>query len=108
MSKLGIFFISGAFLLFGGSAFAQSVNVDNNTNSSSQAGATAIAVGGGGNSPSKIKTQFRLLLRASSPQVSTPARVQQAWASAQPAGVWALAALMKCVNVTAVPMQQHF
>jgi len=56
MSKLGIFFISGALVLFSGSAFAQSVNVDNNTNSSSQAGATAIAVGGGGNSPSKIKT----------------------------------------------------
>lgn len=56
MSKLGIFCISGAFLLFGSSAFAQSIGVDNNTNSASQAGATAIAIGGGGNSPSKIKT----------------------------------------------------
>lgn len=56
MSKMGIFVISSAFILFGSSTFAQTVNVDNNTNSSSQAGATAIAVGGGGNSPSKIKT----------------------------------------------------
>ncbi|GLU27664.1 MULTISPECIES: hypothetical protein [Brucella/Ochrobactrum group] len=56
MSKLGILCLSGAFILFGGGAFAQTVNVDNNTNSSSQAGATAIAVGGGSDSPSKIKT----------------------------------------------------
>jgi len=56
MSKLGILCLSGTLLLFGGSAFAQAVNVDNNTNSASQAGATAIAIGGGGNSPDKIKT----------------------------------------------------
>ncbi len=56
MSKLGILCLSGTILLFGGNAFAQTVNVDNNTNSSAQAGATAIAVGGGSNSPDKIKT----------------------------------------------------
>lgn len=56
MSKLGILCLSGTLLLFGGNAFAQAVNVDNNTNSSSQAGATAIAIGGGSNSPDKIKT----------------------------------------------------
>lgn len=56
MSKMGIILISGALFLIGGSAFAQTVNVDNNTNSSSQAGATAISIGGGGNSPDKIKT----------------------------------------------------
>jgi len=56
MSKLGILCLSGTLLLFGGSAFAQTLNVDNNTNSSAQAGAPAIAVGGGNNSPDKIKT----------------------------------------------------
>ncbi|WP_273725999.1 hypothetical protein [Brucella gallinifaecis] len=56
MSKLGIVCLSGAILLLGGGAFAQTVNVDNNTNSSAQAGATAIAVGGGNTSPNKIKT----------------------------------------------------
>lgn len=56
MSKLGILCLSGTLIFFGGSAFAQNFNVDNNTNSASQAGATAIAIGGGGNSPDKIKT----------------------------------------------------
>ncbi|MGO1161222.1 hypothetical protein [Brucella pseudogrignonensis] len=56
MSKLGIILTSCTLFLIGSSAFAQTVNVDNNTNSSSQAGATAISIGGGGNSPDKIKT----------------------------------------------------
>ncbi len=100
MSKLGILCLSGAFILFGGSAFAQTVNVDNNTNSSSQAGATAIAVGGGSDSPSKIKTT----VPAFAPGLV--AAGVHSCAGSTSAGVgatgWgrALAQHMKCVNAT--------
>ncbi|MBV2142346.1 hypothetical protein KUG47_02395 [Falsochrobactrum sp. TDYN1] len=56
MSKLGILCLSGAFLLYGGVAFSQTIGVENATNSASQAGSSSIAISGGSVSPSKIKT----------------------------------------------------
>lgn len=56
MSKLGILYLTGAIFIFGGSAFSQTIGVDNQTNSASQAGSTAVAISGGNTSPNKIRT----------------------------------------------------